>query len=359
MRVPDIEVRDMDTAALAPYANNAKLHDSEQVGQIAASIREFGFNDPVAVWQNEDGRTEIVEGHGRVLAAQRLGMGKVPVFYLNHLSDEQRRAYTHVHNQTTLSSGWDTGVLEAEIEALDFDWGSFGFDLPSPAALDELETDGGGFRCDERLRTDDYYNLRQVNASHCEGRYDMPVIGPCDFEPSALLPFNYAKTAEDRAQTLHFFKDDYQFERLWNDPERYLDLILSFEAVLTPDFSLYMDMPLPMQQWNEYRRRALGNYWQRHGASVIPTPSWTDERSYGFCFDGLPRGYTVAVSTVGVRRCGETRRVWEAGMTEAVLQLRPARVLLYGGNIGFDFGDAEVIEYKDDIKSTKGVRSGR
>lgn len=139
MRPPEIEVRDMATAALVPYANNAKLHDTEQVGQIAASIREFGFNDPVAVWLNGSGETEIVEGHGRVLAAQRLGLDEVPVFYLNHLTDEQRRAYTHVHNQTTLSSGWDTGVLDAEISALDFDWESFGFDLPSPAPPAEPE----------------------------------------------------------------------------------------------------------------------------------------------------------------------------------------------------------------------------
>lgn len=353
----DMLIEAMPTASLLPYANNAKLHGAEQVAQIATSIREFGFNDPVAVWENPSGELEIVEGHGRVLAAQRLGMAEVPAFRLDRLTDEQRRAYTHVHNQTTLTSGFDTGVLDAEIEALDFDWESFGFDPPAPLGQPEQEDDG--FRGDERLRTDDYYNLRQVNASHCEGRYDMPALGPCDFEPTALLPFNYAKTTADKRQTLHFFKDDYQFERLWNDPERYLELVLSFEAVLTPDFSLYMDMPLPMQQWNEYRRRALGNWWQRHGANVVPTLSWTDARSYGFCFDGLPRESTVAVSTVGVRRDREARAVWEDGMAEAMRQLRPARVLLYGGNIGFDFGGAEVIEYRDGIKSAKGVSNGR
>lgn len=344
MRPREIEVRDMAVADLVPYANNAKLHDSEQVGKIAASIREFGFNDPVAVWLNGDGKAEIVEGHGRVLAAQRLGIEKVPAFCLNHLTDEQRRAYTHVHNQTTLSSGWDTGVLDAEISALDFDWESFGFDLPSPSPIDETDEEEG-FYGDERLRTDDYYNLRQVNASHCEGRYDMPAIGPCDFAPTALLPFNYAKTATDKEQTLHFFIDDYQFERLWNDPEKYLDLILSFEAVLTPDFSLYMDMPLPMQQWNEYRRRALGNYWQRHGANVIPTLSWTDERSWGFCFDGLPRHSTVAVSTVGVKGDRAARDIWERGMAEALRVLDPSQVIVYGGMPDFDFGGAEVMDF--------------
>lgn len=106
-----------------------------------------------------------------------------------------------------------------------------------------------------------------------------------------------------------------------------------------------MDMPLPMQRWNEYRRRALGNYWQRHGATVIPTLSWTDRRSYSFCFGGLPAGGTVAVSTVGVRGDDGARAIWEAGMSAAIEAIRPTRVILYGSDIGFDFGSCEVITY--------------
>lgn len=135
MEQPEIKVIEVPTGDLVPYANNAKLHSQLQVEQIANSIEEFGFNDPIAVWENADGAMEVVEGHGRVLAAQKLGLDKVPVFYLNHLTDEQRRAYTHVHNQTTLSSGFDIDILDQEIELLDFDWESFGF---------ETEEEGGG-----------------------------------------------------------------------------------------------------------------------------------------------------------------------------------------------------------------------
>ena len=175
----------------------------------------------------------------------------------------------------------------------------------------------------------------------------MPSLPPVDARPDALLPFNYAKTAKeaDKGKFLHFFIDDYQFERLWNRPQAYLELVKSFAGALTPDFSLYMDMPLPVQQWNEYRRRALGNYWQRNGVEVIPTLSWSDERSYGFCFGGLPRHSTCAVSTVGVKGDAAAMDIWGAGMEEAMRTLEPETVLLYGGNIGFDFGDAEVIEY--------------
>ena len=140
MEQPEIKVIEVPTGDLVPYANNAKLHSQLQVEQIANSIEEFGFNDPIAVWENADGAMEVVEGHGRVLAAQKLGLDKVPVFYLNHLTDEQRRAYTHVHNQTTLSSGFDIDILDQEIELLDFDWESFGFDTEGgeeePATFD-------------------------------------------------------------------------------------------------------------------------------------------------------------------------------------------------------------------------------
>ncbi|MEG1624156.1 MAG: DUF4417 domain-containing protein, partial [Raoultibacter sp.] len=113
------------------------------------------------------------------------------------------------------------------------------------------------------------------------------------------MAFDYAKTTDKFDCGIHFFVDDYQFERLWAAPKKYIDLLKKFDCVLTPDFSLYMDMPLPMQQWNEYRRRALGNLWQRHGMKVIPTLSWSVKASYPFCFDGIPHNATVAVSTVG------------------------------------------------------------
>ena len=116
------------TAALVPYARNAKRHTREQVRQIANSIEEFGFADPVGVWTNADGESEIVEGHGRVLAARLLGVEEVPVIHLDALTDEQRRAYALAHNQLTMSTGWDAEALGLELDGLSelFDMGDFG-----------------------------------------------------------------------------------------------------------------------------------------------------------------------------------------------------------------------------------------
>ncbi len=141
--MPELRMTMTPIEELVPYAGNAKEHPDEQIEQIAASIAEFGFNDPVGVWHAPDGEPVIVEGHGRVLAAERLGMTELPTIALDHLSDAQRRAYVHVHNQTTLTSGFDLEVLQAELDALpEFDWGAYGFDVdellePLPEDLDE------------------------------------------------------------------------------------------------------------------------------------------------------------------------------------------------------------------------------
>lgn len=126
---PELTVEEVPTESLIPYARNAKIHTNEQIDQICESIGEFGFNDPVAVWDGTDG-PEIIEGHGRVMAAKKLGLDVVPVVRLDHLSDEQRRAYGIVHNKLTMNTGWDFAKLDAELEELagEFDMGDFGFD---------------------------------------------------------------------------------------------------------------------------------------------------------------------------------------------------------------------------------------
>lgn len=141
--MPELEVREMAVADLVPYANNAKKHPKEQIEQIAESISEFGNCDPIAVWHNEDGEAEIVEGHGRVMALKQLGIDTAPVICLDHLTDEQRRAYTHVHNQTTLSSGFDEQALIEDMDNLDMDWEALGFSEFMPDfEHDDIEDEG-------------------------------------------------------------------------------------------------------------------------------------------------------------------------------------------------------------------------
>ena len=129
-----LKVEYMPIDQLTPYENNAKIHTEEQIGQIKASITEFGMNDPIAIWGKDN---TIIEGHGRLMACKELGMAEVPVIRLDSLSDEQRRAYTLVHNQTTMSTGFDIDILNTELDNIDLDMSVFGFDIE----IDPIDTD--------------------------------------------------------------------------------------------------------------------------------------------------------------------------------------------------------------------------
>jgi ParB-like chromosome segregation protein Spo0J len=135
-----MEVTYIHPDRLRPYEGNARTHTPEQVAQIAASIKEFGFTNPIIC----DGGNTVIAGHGRLLAAERLGLDAVPVIRLTHLSERQRRALTLADNRIGLSSGWDFERLAVEIEALadaDFDIDLLGFDEQEISAL--LKSDAG------------------------------------------------------------------------------------------------------------------------------------------------------------------------------------------------------------------------
>jgi len=122
------------TDALIPYARNSRTHSEQQVAQIAASIREFGFTNPVLI----DAENGIIAGHGRVMAAQKLGRKDVPCIRLEHLSEAQKRAYVIADNKLALNAGWDDEMLRIELDelkAVDFDLSLIGFDDDELGAL--------------------------------------------------------------------------------------------------------------------------------------------------------------------------------------------------------------------------------
>ena len=164
------------------------------------------------------------------------------------------------------------------------------------------------------------------------GKYNIPELQPVQFDGDCeFIGFNYAKTCKERSKKgLHFFVDDYQFERLWKNPDQYLPMLQQFRCVMTPDFSLYTDFPKAVQIYNHYRKHWIGAYLQEHGVTVIPTVGWSDESSYEWCFDGEPVGSTVAVSSVGTQRSEESQKLFARGYQEMVRRLKPETVIFYG-----------------------------
>lgn len=198
------------------------------------------------------------------------------------------------------------------------------------------------------------------------GQFEIPELRPVqvDLTSPKVIGFNYAigeRHPEDKI--VHFFLDDYQFERVWNDPDRYLPVLNKFKAVLAPDFSMYTDFPFPVQLFNWYRRQWCGAYWQENGITVIPTVCWGDENSFSWCFDGIPQQSLVCISTVGGFRSKATREAWFKGYYKCLETLDPSEILFFGKyfpDIQFD-GPMTVVDNSNitnkATKSEKPIRS--
>lgn len=171
---------------------------------------------------------------------------------------------------------------------------------------------------------------------------DLPAV-PLSWEPARLVSYadRYATDTARAGDAVHFFLDDYRFETLWTKPERGLSRCKRVGAALTPDFSLWRDMPLVMQMWQTYRSRWCGAWLMHQGVRVIPAVSWSTPDSYPFAFAGLPQGSTVAISSVGVLRDPAALQLFTRGYAEMLRQLQPARVLVYGELPSCSVGEAD------------------
>ena len=164
------------------------------------------------------------------------------------------------------------------------------------------------------------------------GEYDIPTIEPVEFSGNTkFIPFNYAASCKKREdKSIHFFVDDYQFTRLWNDPDRYMPMLREYQYVLTPDFSVYTDFPKVLQIYNHYRKHWIGAYMQMHGINVIPTIAWSTPDSYEWCFDGEPTHGTVAISSVGTQKDKIAKELFLKGYKEMIRRLEPESIIFYG-----------------------------
>lgn len=173
---PQIEI--LKTNTLIPYAKNSRTHSAAQVSQIAGSIKEFGFTNPVLI----DAENGIIAGHGRVMAAQKLGMLNVPCIRLSYLTETQRKAYVIADNKLALNAEWDENMLALELSdlrELNFDLGLLGFDAEEiELALNPPEPEVEEF---------DDYN-KKVDAPIYEPKGEMPPIAElCNAEKSNEL----------------------------------------------------------------------------------------------------------------------------------------------------------------------------
>lgn len=163
------------------------------------------------------------------------------------------------------------------------------------------------------------------------GKYDFPILHASHDIPGELLPFNHAKTVRrKKGRWLHFFVDDYQFERIWNKSDRYLDLIRQFDGVISPDFSMLSNKAKAEQIYNCWRNRVTAYWLQQNNIRVIPVVEWSDREGLEWCLDGLPRQSTLAVQTNGCFKNVKTKMNFIRGMQYVCRELEPIAVVVYG-----------------------------
>lgn len=199
------------------------------------------------------------------------------------------------------------------------------------------------------------YRTSQIllrNQFHGDGKFKIPIIPKGDFSDDDfrdLLLIGFDRTNLENNNHLdrmvHFFLYDYKFERVWKNPDNDIERLKRYRAVLSPDFSMYQEMNPTIQLYNTFRNRWCGAHFASKGIRVVPTVSWGDENTFDFCFKGIPKGSTVAVSTYMVSEHGnhaDQKDFFLKGYREMLRQVEPERIICYNhpfpemeGNIVF------------------------
>lgn len=175
--------------------------------------------------------------------------------------------------------------------------------------------------------------------------FGMPIVEPYnDALPSSLVSFTDARAIQYKGISMtacpHFYIEDSRFTCILNDLPSYTAVLSHFPEVISPDFSIKMDMPEPLKMYNSYLNKLTAIYMQMRGLKVIPNVVWADPRSYDFCFAGYPDHSVVAVNSMGVKGNRQSVFFWQKGYEEMINRLHPTHILRYGERI---IGEDEAI----------------
>ena len=178
----------------------------------------------------------------------------------------------------------------------------------------------------------DVFHSFLVEKADYDGYFELPKIRTSSQLPDRVITFSkaMAKAWNDFDCWVMFYEHDVKFERLWHNPKQYLAKLKKFKGIISPDFSLYRNMPLCMQMWNTYRGRAIAVWLQNNGVEIIPNVIFGDERTFSFCFDAVEEYKTVAVGTHGCIRRKEDKIFFKIGLARMVQKLSPKTIIVYG-----------------------------
>lgn len=187
------------------------------------------------------------------------------------------------------------------------------------------------------------YHLNIGNPGYTDNEEEIPIVDkPKLVIPDIVWPFHQVKRHITPMCGGHFFVDDDVMMRFIRHPENYIPTLRKCCVVLSLDLSTYQEFRLPIIRHNVYLNRLYTQELQHNGVNAVPVVQWRDRKSFAFCFLGIPRGSVIAISTMGVLSNAISLALWKEGATEALRQIEPEAVLLYGEGIDFDFGGIDV-----------------
>lgn len=308
---------------IIPYQNNARKNDGA-VQSVVNSIKEFGFRNPIIL----DKDNVVICGHTRLKAALKLKLKTVPCIIADDLTEEQVKAYRLADNKTGEIADWDYNLLEIEMEEIcNINMEDFGFEIYNE---NEVEKD---YAHETQQKVENILNLGKAQFDGV-GKYDIPEIEPVYELPEIKewIGFNYVLSDDNpEGKAVHFFIDDYQFERVWNNPDKYVDKLRQYVCITSPDFSPYGDMPLATQIFNHYRKHWVARYFQECGITVIPTiRASADERSLEFFLEGEPEESIVICSSMWTSASEENYKSSKQKWEKMIETLNPSKVFVYG-----------------------------
>lgn len=178
-----------------------------------------------------------------------------------------------------------------------------------------------------------------------ENEYGFPEV-ESNLEPKDLLSFIYANripTKAEKEKAVHFFLDDYKFEKLWTRPKTFINTFKQYAGIVSPTFSVWSNQPYALNVFNMYRSRWITRYYQEFGIPVLVDVRWADESSYDYCFSGIKKHSPVIVNTVGTKR-NDNRKIFVDGFYEMMRVIEPSKLFVYGEVMPVDFD-----KYFDDV----------
>lgn len=179
-------------------------------------------------------------------------------------------------------------------------------------------------------RCKDVFRAFLVENAEFDGIFEIPVIRTSNLLPQKLITFSKAKSSKDYDAWVCFYEHDEAINCFWNSPKTYLPLLKNFKGVISPDYSLYYDMPFAQQIESTFKGRALGFWLQDNGIEVIPNVRWGDTRSFELACMGVEIGKTIAVGTHGCIKTIDDKKRFIAGFDYVVEKLKPETVIVYG-----------------------------